>query len=259
MRLIAGRGGNGISTFSKTFQNEFGGPNGGDGGNGAHIILQGKSTKITSTDSAIESHVRSFMPMTRCPFSLYINLPLASCQRSILLLLASKQLSSLNNIRKIYKADSGEPGEAGFKKGKSAEHLMIEVNSLTLRFFFKNEVLFLLIGTYGHRREEDKWQSDLWIAKAWRKVHCRTWWSRWEREVSVNVRDHQSNEFPCIPSGGKGNYYFLSNMNRAPTEYELGAEGDKKDYKLELQLIAHFGLVSDCLSFSTTNTSVVWV
>lgn len=43
--------------------------------------------------------------------------------------------------------------------------------------------------------------------------------------------------------GGKGNYYFLSNMNRAPTEYELGAIGDKKKYKLELQLIAHFGLV----------------
>ena len=48
---------------------------------------------------------------------------------------------------------------------------------------------------------------------------------------------------PCFALGGKGNYYFLSNMNRAPTEYELGASGDNKDYKLELQLIAHFGLV----------------
>jgi GTPase involved in cell partitioning and DNA repair len=33
-------------------------------------------------------------------------------------------------------------------------------------------------------------------------------------------------------------------MNRAPAEYELGARGDRKNYKLELQLIAHFGLVS---------------
>lgn len=32
-------------------------------------------------------------------------------------------------------------------------------------------------------------------------------------------------------------------MNRAPSEYELGAAGDRKDYKLELRLIAHFGLV----------------
>jgi len=45
--------------------------------------------------------------------------------------------------------------------------------------------------------------------------------------------------------GGKGNYYFLSNMNRAPTECELGANGDQKKYKLELQLIAHFGLVNN--------------
>jgi GTPase involved in cell partitioning and DNA repair len=33
-------------------------------------------------------------------------------------------------------------------------------------------------------------------------------------------------------------------MNRAPTECEMGADGDKKKYKLELQLIAHFGLVN---------------
>jgi GTPase involved in cell partitioning and DNA repair len=46
-----------------------------------------------------------------------------------------------------------------------------------------------------------------------------------------------------VTVGGKGNYYFLSNMNRAPAEYELGAQGDRKLYKLELQLIAHFGLV----------------
>ncbi|CAF4195271.1 unnamed protein product [Rotaria magnacalcarata] len=32
-------------------------------------------------------------------------------------------------------------------------------------------------------------------------------------------------------------------MNRAPVECELGANGDKKKYKLELQLIAHFGLL----------------
>lgn len=51
--------------------------------------------------------------------------------------------------------------------------------------------------------------------------------------------------FYFIDIGGKGNYYFLSNMNRAPTECELGANGDKKKYKLELQLIAHFGLVNN--------------
>lgn len=42
IELIAGKGGDGRSSFSQTFQNPYGGPNGGDGGNGAHIILQGK-------------------------------------------------------------------------------------------------------------------------------------------------------------------------------------------------------------------------
>jgi GTP-binding protein len=48
-----------------------------------------------------------------------------------------------------------------------------------------------------------------------------------------------------VSIGGKGNYYFLSNMNRAPAECELGANGDQKKYKLELHLIAHFGLVNN--------------
>ncbi len=43
-------------------------------------------------------------------------------------LLASKHVTSLNNIRSMYIADNGEPGEANFKKGKSAEHLTVQVN-----------------------------------------------------------------------------------------------------------------------------------
>ena len=50
--------------------------------------------------------------------------------------------------------------------------------------------------------------------------------------------------------GGKGNHYFLSNINRAPIEFELGAQGDKKSYKLELRLISHFGLVRDLFVFA---------
>ena len=42
--------------------------------------------------------------------------------------LASKHVTSLNNIRKLYIADSGAPGEANFKKGTSAEHSIIPVS-----------------------------------------------------------------------------------------------------------------------------------
>jgi hypothetical protein len=30
----------------------------------------------------------------------------------------------------MYIADNGEPGDANFKKGKSAEHLIVQVNKL---------------------------------------------------------------------------------------------------------------------------------
>lgn len=46
----------------------------------------------------------------------------------MILLLALKTVTSLNRIQKKYLADHGEPGEANFKKGKSAEHLIIPVN-----------------------------------------------------------------------------------------------------------------------------------
>jgi hypothetical protein len=33
-------------------------------------------------------------------------------------------------MRKVYIGDCGEPGDANFKKGKSAEHLIIEVSEI---------------------------------------------------------------------------------------------------------------------------------
>ena len=52
---MAGKGGDGRASFSKTFQNEFGGANGGDGGNGAHIIFQGKTYQ--TVELSLESQV----------------------------------------------------------------------------------------------------------------------------------------------------------------------------------------------------------
>ncbi|CAF1488866.1 unnamed protein product, partial [Didymodactylos carnosus] len=151
IRFIGGRGGDGMSSFSRGFQNEFGGPNGGDGGNGAHIILQ--------------------------------------------------ELTSLNHLQNMYIADNGEPGMSSFMKGRSAEHLVIEIPVGTLVKTANGDIVAEL--------------------------------SRHEQKFVVARGG----------LGGKGNAYFLSNMNRAPSEYELGANGDKKKYILELQLIAHFGLL----------------
>ncbi|XP_005092104.1 mitochondrial ribosome-associated GTPase 2 [Aplysia californica] len=44
-------------------------------------------------------------------------------------------------------------------------------------------------------------------------------------------------------AGGKGNYFFLSNENRAPTVSELGALGQERTLLVELKTMAHAGLI----------------
>jgi GTP-binding protein len=44
--------------------------------------------------------------------------------------------------------------------------------------------------------------------------------------------------------GGKGNYYFLSNEKRKPTEFEYGHEGQSMTLNIELKLIADAALVN---------------
>jgi len=43
--------------------------------------------------------------------------------------------------------------------------------------------------------------------------------------------------------GGRGNIHFVTSTRRAPKEFELGKEGEEKQLKLELKLIADVGLV----------------
>ena len=43
--------------------------------------------------------------------------------------------------------------------------------------------------------------------------------------------------------GGKGNHYFLNNLNRHPRVAEMGAKGEQKSWILELKSMAHSGLV----------------
>ena len=43
--------------------------------------------------------------------------------------------------------------------------------------------------------------------------------------------------------GGKGNYFFLTNEDRAPCKAEEGARGQESKLRLELRTMAHAGLV----------------
>lgn len=44
-------------------------------------------------------------------------------------------------------------------------------------------------------------------------------------------------------AGGKGNHFFLTNGNRAPTVYEEGGKGERRVLVLEMSIIAHVGLI----------------
>ena len=35
-------------------------------------------------------------------------------------------------------------------------------------------------------------------------------------------------------AGGKGNYYYLTNLNKAPREFEVGHKGEERELLLEL-------------------------
>jgi GTP-binding protein len=50
-------------------------------------------------------------------------------------------------------------------------------------------------------------------------------------------------------AGGKGNYYFLSNENRMPQQFEAGHKGENFEYHIELKLIADAALVEKKLLF----------
>lgn len=50
VRVIGGKGGDGIACFLSEPRKEFGGPNGGDGGDGGHVIFKGKKVTISCTD-----------------------------------------------------------------------------------------------------------------------------------------------------------------------------------------------------------------
>lgn len=55
-------------------------------------------------------------------------------------------------------------------------------------------------------------------------------------------------------AGGKGNAFFLSNEIRAPMVRELGGVGERKEFTVEMRVIAHVGLVSAMVLFRTSNT-----
>nr|XP_022901807.1 mitochondrial ribosome-associated GTPase 2 [Onthophagus taurus] len=154
VRVIGGKGGDGCISFLHLWANERAGPDGGDGGNGAHVIFR-----------------------------------------------ASSNVKDLNHVLSVIK---GEDGGKGMNKdccGKNAQHAIVDVP----------------IGTVFHD-ENGKIIADL----------------NENGVLFVGARGG---------SGGKGNHYFITDIEQAPKISEYGALGEDLRYNLEIRSIAQIGFI----------------
>ena len=157
IKVKAGNGGDGSTSFRHEKYVEFGGPDGGNGGKGADVIFKAVSGLKTLIDLRYKKNI---------------------------------------------KAENGGNGSGMNKTGFTAEDTIIEVP----------------IGTSIKDEETGLVICDL-------------------------VTDGQTCVIAKGGRGGKGNYAFRTNKNKAPFTSELGEPGEERIVKCELMLLADVGLV----------------
>lgn len=153
----AGKGGNGACSFLRLKFMPFGGPDGGNGGDGGSVYLRADESINTLVDYQ------------------YVH---------------------------TYKAQNGEKGGSRNCTGKSGEDLYLRVP----------------VGTMVYDYNTDELIADL----------------------------AEPGQEACVAQGGRhgvGNMRFKSSVNRAPRRTIPGHEGDKRDLRLELKVLADVGLV----------------
>lgn len=156
VKLIAGKGGDGCTSFRHEKYVDLGGPDGGNGGNGGDIIFK--------TDTGLNT---------------LIDL----------------------KYKKTIKSDKGSNGEGSNKTGARGEDLIVKVP----------------VGTVV-KDEDNNLLCDLVM----------------EKQEYIVAKGGK---------GGRGNYSFKSNKNKAPLTSEYGLNGEEKIIKCELKLLADVGLV----------------
>ena len=153
----AGNGGSGSASFRREKFIAYGGPDGGDGGHGGSVILQGDQGLNTLVDF---------------------------------------------RHKKRFEAKNGESGKGRQMYGKGGEDFTIKVPT----------------GTEVYDLETDQKLGD--------------------------ITEHQQQL--VIAQGGKGglgNMHFKSSVNRAPRQFTSGEQGQLREIKLELKVLADVGLL----------------
>ncbi|KFV01387.1 Mitochondrial ribosome-associated GTPase 2, partial [Tauraco erythrolophus] len=153
VRVVGGQGGGGGRSFYSEPRKIFGGPDGGNGGDGGHVILK-----------------------------------------------ADQQMKSLSSVLPFYQGFHGERGGSKNCYGANGAYVYVKVP----------------VGTLV--KEDGKVVADL---------------------------TQHGEEYVAAygGAGGKGNRFFLSNENRAPTLFTPGEPGQERVLHLELKTTAHAGLV----------------
>ncbi|XP_044750206.1 mitochondrial ribosome-associated GTPase 2 [Coccinella septempunctata] len=154
VKAIGGKGGDGCISFLHLWSNEYAGPDGGDGGNGAHVIFK-----------------------------------------------ASHNVKDLRNVLSLIRGTDGDNGRNKDCHGKNADHAIVEVPVGTI---IRNRD-GLIVG--------DLSREDLMFMAA------------------------------RGGAGGKGNHFFISDINQSPKICQYGAEGEQFEYVLEVKSMAHIGLI----------------
>ncbi len=156
LHLKAGRGGNGVVRWLHEKGKEFGGPSGGDGGRGGHILVKG-----------------------------------------------IRDIGALLRYRHVHemKAEAGSPGANKSMHGRDGADL----------------VLAFPVGTV--------------------LTNTRT------GEIVELLNENEELVLLKGGAGGRGNEHFKGSINRNPTEWTPGKDGEEADFLIELQIIADAGLV----------------
>ncbi len=157
IRVEAGNGGDGCVSFLREKFVPFGGPNGGDGGDGGSIYLQVDEGLNTLVDF---------------------------------------------RHRRLFRVKSGQNGMGRDRIGKKSEDLIIKVP----------------LGTLVYDDDTDELIGDLVTNE--------------EQLVVAKGGFH-----------GLGNARFKSSTNRAPRKFTKGSEGEERNLRLEMQILADVGLL----------------
>jgi GTP-binding protein len=171
VRVAAGTGGSGASSFARFKFRPKAGPDGGDGGHGGHVFIKGDSNLATLLDYRYHAS---------------------------------------------WKAERGGHGKGKNMTGATAEDVFLPVPP----------------GTEIWDADRDEWVGEilasddtLLVAKGGR--------------------------------GGRGNARFATPTHQSPREWEPGAEGEIRNLRLKLKLIADVGLVGEPNAGKSTLLSVV--